>query len=253
MVRDEDIVFVTTTIYSECLDVQTKIIKKMFPNSEHVLIDGQDVLNWPNSMFYWINQIKNRNEKYFILIDEDCFLTNKDEVLRTISLLDTYDYIGCPDGYHPFRICNPIIINPFLLFGKIENLRLINIDFGNINYFIKTSQQFGYTWRNSENIKYKHIYRDTFNYKHKIIGPHSFEDGKEPYYCFFWYLLDIGMKFEYLYPYYDSENISTNPKIDENSPEMAIHIWESRNIDNDQKLFGLTTRERFNRYLNLNI
>lgn len=252
MVRDEDIVFVTTTIYSECLDVQTKVIKKMFPKSEHVLIDGRDVLNWPNSMFYWINQIKNRNEKYFILIDEDCFLINKDEVLRTISLLDTYDYIGCPDGYHPFRTCNPIVINPFLLFGKIENLRLLNVDFEKLTYGIKTSK-FGYTWRNSESINYKHIYKDNFNYTHRIIGPHTFEDGKEPYYGFFFHLLDIGMKFGYLYPYYDNENISTNPKIDENSPEMAVHIWESRNIDNDKKLFGLTFRERFNRFLNLNI
>lgn len=39
-------------------------------------------------MFYWINLVKETDAKYFILIDEDCFLTDKEEILKTISLLD---------------------------------------------------------------------------------------------------------------------------------------------------------------------
>jgi hypothetical protein len=224
----------------------------MFPESEHILIDGRDIQKWPNSMFYWINEIKDRNEKYFILLDEDCFLTNKEEIIKTLSLLDNYDYIGCPDGYHPLRNTNPIIINPFLLFGKVDNLNKIKYNMSNLRYKLKLKQGL-IGWNVTADIKCKKEYKDNFKYPHKIIGPYSFIEDKEPYYFLFWHLLDIGMKFGYLYPYYDSDNISTNPKIDENSPEMAVHIWESRNMKSDNKLIGLTAKERFNRFLNLNI
>ena len=57
------------------------------------------------------------------------------------------------------------------------------------------------------------------------------------------------MKFGYLFPHFDKELKSTNPKINEESNEMAIHIWESRNMDKDDKLFGTTTNERFEKVL----
>ena len=246
--EERDIVFATTTLFSDCLEVQRNIIKNMFPNSQHILIDGRDTVKWPNSMFYWINLVKETDAKYFILIDEDCFLTDKEEILKTISLLNEYDFIGCPDGYHPARTANPIVINPFLLFGRIDKLRLCQYDMSGLQYRTRFTYN-NYSWWNSANIKYKHLYKDNFNYPHQMIGNHTFEDGKEPYYPFFWHLLDLGMKFGYLFPHFDKELKSTNPKINEESNEMAIHIWESRNMDKDDKLFGTTTNERFEKVL----
>ena len=49
--------------------------------------------------------------------------------------------------------------------------------------------------------------------------------------------------------YFDKELKSTNPKINEESNEMAIHIWESRNMNNDNTLFGTTANERFKKVL----
>ena len=265
MIKDEDIIFITTTIFSECLELQQSQIKKYFPNSKSIIVDGSDKSLWPNSMFKWIDSVKNSNEKYFVLIDEDCFLVNKEEILNTLNLLEnnTHDIIGCPDGYHPFRTCNPIVINPFLLFGRVSDVKeKIKIDFYNLKYKIKSlpglyQKGHHYEWSNSAGIKYKHIYKETFIYPHPILSTFYFQDGKEPYYCFFWYLKEQGFNFGYLFPFMDEKLISTNPKINESSKEMAIHIWESRNMTTSQKLFGKTAKERFelakNYISNLNI
>ena len=52
MIKEEDIVFVTTTLYTKWLAYQLEIIKKLFPKSQHIIVDGRG--NWPNSWFYWI-------------------------------------------------------------------------------------------------------------------------------------------------------------------------------------------------------
>lgn len=252
MIKDKQIVFLTTTLFSECLELQKSLIKYYFPDSEHILIDGSDKLSWPNSMFIWIDKLKDRKEKYFVLIDEDCFIINKQEVLNTLSLLETdvYDIIGCPDGYHPFRTCNPVVINPFFLFGRVSDFTNFDINFSELKYKIKNlpgsiSKGHHYQWINSAGIKYKHSYKDDFFYTHPILADSIFQDGKEPYYCLFWYLKDKGFKFGYLFPYMDKNLVTTNPKINENSSEMAIHVWESRNMKSQEKLFGKTAKERF--------
>ncbi len=264
MITDEDIVFITTTIYSECLEFQQSLIKKLFPKSSLLIIDGRDLNRWPNSMFDWINELKKIEQKYFVLIDEDCFIISRQEVLNTINLLeeDVYDIIGCPDGYHPFRTCNPIVINPFLLFGRTKDIcEKIKLDFSCLKYKIKSLSNLTsgrhYEWTNSASIKYSHKYKDTFFYTHPQLSTAYFQDGKEPYYCLNWYLKEQGFRFGYLFPFMDQELTTTNPKLSDSSDAMAIHIWESRNMNNDKKLFGKTAKERFelarNYISNLNI
>lgn len=264
MIKDSQIVFLTTTLFSDCLELQKSTIKGNFPESEHILIDGTEKLDWPNSIFFWLDRLKGRTEKYFILIDEDCFITNKQEILNTLSLLEnqTFDILGCSDGYHPFRTCNPIAMNPFLLFGRVSDFTNFDINFSKLKYKIKNLPGLfvkgqHHQWTNSAGIKYKHSYRESFFYPHPILSESNFQDGKEPYYCLFWYLKDKGLRFGYLYPHMDKDLVTTNPKINESSPEMAIHVWESRNMNSSSKLFGKTARQRFelvkNYLSNLNI
>ena len=56
MVNDKDIVFVTTTLNTKWLNYQKRLIKNMFPDSKHIIVDGGK--NWPNSWFYWIDEVK---------------------------------------------------------------------------------------------------------------------------------------------------------------------------------------------------
>jgi hypothetical protein len=250
MIKDQDIIFVTTTLYTECLDLQQQIIKRFFPGSEIKLRDGSIAKEWPNSFYYWMQDVKKSDAKYFVHIDEDCFIINREEILKTLSLLeDRYDIIGCPDGYHPARQANPIVINPFFMLGKTSIIKDMDIDMVNLYYKLDFNK-YKYDWTNSAGLKFKHSYKDTFFYPHPIIGEFTFQDGREPYYGFFWYLKDKYYRFGYLYPHFDTNLKSTNPMIDVNSKEMAIHMWESRNMDSDKEFYGLTAKQRFDNIKN---
>jgi hypothetical protein len=249
MIEEKEIIFVTTTLYTECLELQKNIIKRLFPESEYHAIDGKDVSKWPNSFFYWMEAVKKSSAKYFIHIDEDCFIVDKEEIMKAVSMLvDRYDIIGCPDGYHPARESNPIAMNPFIMLGKTSIIKEMDIDMSVLRYtldFDKYRWLGCYNWTNSAGFKFKHSFKDTFFYPHPIIGEFSFQDGKEPYYGFFWYLKERFYRFGYLYPHFDSDLKSTNPRIDSLSKDMAIHMWESRNMDSDKEFYGLTAKQRF--------
>ncbi len=113
MIKDSEILFVTTTLYSKWLSYQSNIIKKLFPLSDYIIVDGRE--NWPNSWFYWIDEVKKSDKKYYIHIDEDFFITSKDELMKSIQKMedDNIDLLGCPDGYHHFRGANPVALNTF--------------------------------------------------------------------------------------------------------------------------------------------
>ena len=102
-VQEKDIVFVTTSLFTKWLEYQQKILKTLFPNSQIIVTDGRK--NWPVSWFYWIDKVKKTKKKYYIHIDEDCFLTSKTELLKAVEALETrkIDLLGCSDGYHRFR------------------------------------------------------------------------------------------------------------------------------------------------------
>ena len=86
MILEKDICFVTTTLYTKFLAYQSTILKKEFPDSQHLIINGTK--NWPNSWFYWIDEVKKTNCKFFIHIDEDFFLTSKDELMKALNKMD---------------------------------------------------------------------------------------------------------------------------------------------------------------------
>ena len=252
MVSDNEIVFVTTALYTKWLDYQKNIIKKLFPESTHIIVDGRKLSDWPNSWFYWIDHVKGSQYKWYVHIDEDCFITSKEELINAISKMDSEDInlMGCSDGYYKQRNAHPIAINPFLMIGKVSDINKIQIDMKSFRFKLNTQLTNGgllYYWTNNSGVKFKQEYKDTFIYPHKINSGFSFMDGKEPYYFFLWYMKEIGCKFGYLYPHLDEYYNSTNPRISENSNDIAIHMWETRNCDLDNSFLGLSNKERWSR------
>ena len=247
MINEKDIVFVTTTLYSKWLDYQSKIIKKLFPESQHIIVDGRG--NWPNSWFYWIDEVKKSDKKYYIHVDEDFFLTNKEELLRVLNKMESenIDLMGCPDGYHHYRGANPVAINTFLLIGRVDDVKKLELDLKSANYTLGTYDGRTFVWVNNFGIRFREDYKKDFNYPFQQQGGCNFNDDHEPYYAFLWSMKELGCKFDYLYPFFDERFKSTNPRFDENSSDIGIHMWYTREWTNQMDVHGLPNVERYNR------
>lgn len=242
---ENDIVFVTTTLHSKWLEYHKKIININFPESEHLISNGDK--NWPYSWFYWIEKVKSKNKKWYIHIDEDFFITNKNEVIKCIKKMesDNIDLLGCSDGYHHFRQNNPVAINTFFMIGKVEHLK--SLDFSDIK--IKWN---GNSYINNYNLHFKKEYLIDFKYNHNKMADCKYNDF-EPYYAFQWKMKDMGLKFDYLYPHFDEIFKSTNPRLDEQSKDIGIHMWYVRQWNSNMDVWGMKNIDRYNKiekYLN---
>ena len=238
MIEEKDIVFVTTTLYTKWLDYQSKIINNLFPESKQIVVDGRN--NWPISWFYWINEVKKSESKYFIHIDEDFFITSKEELLKSIQKMDdnNIDLMGVPDGLHHYRGANPVAINTFLMIGRVDKLN--SLDFSKI--------QFAYTqkgWINNYNLLFKESYKNDWQYTFKENGGSNFNFEQEPYYAFLWAMKEVGCKFDYLYPHFDERFKSTNPRLKEDSIDIGVHMWYTRQWNTDMDVWGLPNIKRY--------
>lgn len=250
IIRDKDIVFVTTTFFSKWLNYQRKSIKKLFPESDFITIDGNK--DWPYAWFYWLDELKGRKEKWFVHIDEDCFLSSRGELEKLILEMDSENATlsAVSDGYHHYRGANPVAINSFFMVGNTEHFNELNFSLEGIKFWHENNG-----WRNSLGIIYDEVkHRKDFVYPHKQM-----ENGEncayeqEPYYMILWMLKEKGRKFKYLFPYFDERFKSTNPRISEESPDIAIHMWYTRTWESPSPIHGVPNALRYQRieeYLN---
>jgi hypothetical protein len=246
MIIDSDIVFVTTSMSTKWIGYQQKILNANFPKSTFVVVSG--IGNWPKSWFYWIDQIKNLDKKWYIHIDEDCFLESREEVLKLLEKMDAED-IGISaisEAYCHFRGNNPVAFNSFFLVGRIQDLKDINIDLNCINFTYD-----GNKWSNSMGLHFKEEYKEGFEYVHEKAWPYeNYDIEAEPYYLFCWLMKEKKIKFYYLYPYFDDRFKSTNPRIEKDSPDIAIHMWYTRMWDSQMDVHGLPNSVRYSRLEN---
>lgn len=162
MIKESDIIFVTTSLSTKWIEYQQKILRDNFPESSFLVVDGSD--RWPAPWFYWIDKIKNSSAKWYVHIDEDCFIENKNEVIRLIQKMED-ENIGISaisEAYCHFRGNNPVAFNSFFLVGRVKDLEDINIDFKSVTFSYE-----GNNWRNSLGIKYKEEYAEDFEYVHE--------------------------------------------------------------------------------------
>ena len=245
MFREEELLFVTTTLNTKWLDKQQSIIKNMFPNALSLIVDGKN--NWPNVWFSWIKELKKYTGiKWVIHIDEDCFIINRDEFVKVIDNMtnNNIDVCGVPDGNHPYRGANPVAINTFLMIVNYD--KLLSIE----SSLKLDTLQFGYHhtngWLNSHNIYFDKNYISKFSYKFEPFGNGAnFNFEQEPYYYLMWCMLNNGFKFDYLYPHFDDTYKSTNPRIAENTPDIAIHMWYVREWKSNMDVHGVRNCERY--------
>lgn len=244
MVRDEDIIFVTTTLSSKWLKYQSEIVKRHFPDSRQIFFNGTH--SWPYSWFFWLETISSSEytQKWFVHLDEDCFIESKDEIVRLISMMEEGDYTlaATSDGYGHYRGANAIAINSFFMIGNRQHFADANFDYKRMNFRLEEGG-----WKNDFGIKYKDSYSEGFEYTHEKFGTDNRTFEQEPYYALLWTLKEQGRKFFYLYPHFDERFKSTNPRIDAESADIAVHMWYTRGWNSDMDVWGLPNYERYQR------
>jgi hypothetical protein len=242
MIKDEDIVFITTTLNSKWLGYSKSLVSKFFPNSQHVIKDGSR--NWPYAWFYWLEDIKTTSAKWFVHLDEDCFLLSKEPLIALIEKMQTENYSlsAVSDGYHHYRGANPAAINSFFLVGNVEHFNHLEFSLEGLNFWHTVDG-----WRNSLDIHYNPaLHRHDFKYPHEKFGNgENCDYEQEPYYMILWMLKERGRKFNYLYPHFDEKYKSTNPRIDKDSPDICIHMWYTRQWNSSMDVHGLPNIERY--------
>lgn len=250
MIKDSDIVFITPSLSTKWIEYQQKILKSNFPESSFIVIDGRG--GWPKSWFLWIDEIKKTNHKWYVHIDEDCFIESKEQLLILIQKIEDegYSLSAVSDAYHHYRGANPVAINSFFMVGKVQDILDLDLNIKDLSFWHHASEG----WKNNLEIGYKEIHRKDFTYPHEIMGnsENCFYE-QEPYYMVLWMLIERGKKFYYLYPHFDERFKSTNPRISKDSPDIAIHMWYTRFCDSPMDVHGLPNNERYlrlERYLN---
>ena len=226
MIKDEDITFITTSIYTKWLEHSQKCISKYFPNSKKIIINGSS--RWPMVWFDWIKELPSIASKWVIHIDEDCFISSRTEIERLVEIMEkgNYSVSGVSDGFHQYRNGNPVALNSFFMVCKKDDV-------------IKA-------FENGRVENYKEKFGEGFIYPHEIMGGER--DRKinwEPYYPFFFSLLDNGFKIHYLYPHFDQELKATVPRIDKDSGDLCTHMWYARSYNNNEMVYGVTNKERY--------
>jgi len=239
--KDSDIIFITTTLQTKWLVYQKEIIKNLFPESEHLIIDGSR--DWPYSWFYWMDEIKKIPCKWFVHIDEDCFLESREELIKLIEKMEEEEYSvsAVSDGFHHYRGANGTAINSFFMVGKKDDFLNSGFDYKDIKFNFD-----GKNWSNSKNIIFDREKHSGQFYPHaKMENGEDSSYEQEPYYALLWKLRENGKKFYYLYPSFDQRFKSTNPRIDSDSEDIAIHMWYTRMWESPMDVHGTPNIERY--------
>ena len=242
MIIEKDILFVTTSMNNKWSEYSRTLVKKNFPESEHLIVDGTD--GWWQVWFKWIKDVENKTQKWIIHIDDDAFITNKDEILRLINILDEegYSIAGIPDGHNHIRGSNPVSINPF--FMAIRRDHVVESWDWSLEHKFKTE------WIEDYKHEYEKGFIDDVIGKHKMS--HEFCDLQfsptwkgDIFYPLFWKMLSDGRRIKYLYPNYGGHILeSTNPSIEKGSPEFLIHMWFTREWNTTKHLPRYTAVEQ---------
>lgn len=234
------ITFFTTSTYSDIQPIQATCLKKHFTESEHIIINGR--YNW--SWYEWLEIAKDIESDWYVHIDEDCFITSKQDILDLINemVLNNYDISGPPDGHFEYRSGNHMAFNSFFM---IMNRKAIDAWHNR-----KRIIQFRKEWIEPYPFEIKNKSHYEYNMEFGSDGKSFAEIWKpdtEPYYDFMWVLKDNDIKFNYLEPVFGEEFQTTNLL-----NNTVIHMWHQRQRDINHivsPLHKMTNKSRFDEFI----
>jgi hypothetical protein len=232
---DKDILFITTSRFTPWLEWTKKSVKKFFPNSEHLIIDGTQ--NWPTVWFEWLNHLKNYNTKYFVMIDEDAFVLQRDGIVQALLEMTNRNatLAGVPDCYFVWRGFNEVAMNPFFLMGdRSKVLQALS------------------SVPNWHRLRFNAKYFEKAKYDWHVKDRQSIATEYEPFYCFFYAILEANHSFYYLFPYDDygfaneqHRLPATCVRMTPETSNLALHMWYSRQWNDAQNASRYQKLEKY--------
>lgn len=218
------ITFFTTSTFSDIQETQTACIRKHFPESNHIKFDGRQ--NWFMVWYDWLNFAKNFESDWYVHLDEDCFITSREEILNLIQEMidNNYDIAGPPDGHFEYRSGNHMAFNSFFMIMNRKCIDAWHMRTGTPQFKKEWIEEYPYEKRNHSHYEYNM----EFGSSGKPLGA-IWKPETEPYYDFMWVLKDSGIKFKYLEPVFGDEFQTTNLL-----NNTIIHMWHQRErfVDN---------------------
>ena len=228
--RDEEIVFVTTTRYTPWLAESQAAIAAELPSSRRIVVDGRS--GWPDVWFRWLRRVRRARERWVCLVDEDCFLCDRAALAAIVARMDETGaaVAGVPDHFYVPRSFNELAMNPFFLVVDRPAMREATKrvrDWRELRVREEWFDRARYPWS-------PEIRREAVEY--------------EPFYPFFWLFYEAGMELLYLYPHEDHRFANerglfpaTAVRLEPGAPDACVHLWYSREWDTDDH------RERYAR------
>jgi hypothetical protein len=226
-VNDSEILFLTTAIGTRWLFYQQFFLAQSFPLAKKVLIDGNN--RWDFNLgleCVWYDFVRvairfNDRYKYFVYIDEDCFIFNRIGIVDAIKKIECHkvSLIGPADVVSGVRNNNPYALNSFLLIGKIADLKDI--------------------WTK---------YDLTLSFNKLVESGHVPEQKMtheaEPYYNFFWNYRFKHLKIGFLSTSMNSR-LKCTQLLCENGQVFGFHMWLTRNWNDNLSFHGIPNIERY--------
>jgi hypothetical protein len=223
---NKEIAFFTTAIGTRWLFYQQYLLRAHYPGSQRYIINGNVRWNFDSGLdCVWYDFVKHAiasppEVKYFVCIDEDCFITRPAFVYDLIKKLENeqISLIGPPDVIDQIRGANPLALNSFFMIGKIADLRLVYDHFD-------TSLAF-------EDLDLA-----------KPIMKNPARDA-EPYYPFFWNYYRHDLRIAFLKSAFDPTYCCT-ALLDNSGSTWALHMWYTRKWGSKMDFCGQPNRVRY--------
>lgn len=227
--------FLTSSMGTKWQAYSQALLQINFPECKKILIDGSS--GW--DPLFFTKRLERIGTEYQVLVDEDCFILDRGQLVYLINLMDEnhdISVISTPDGGTFHRDYNPIACNPF--FAIIRQRALI-----------KAISKQG--WETLSYCDIEHFSEK--NHVNKLDIKRISYEKSEPYYPFFWAVISSGGAIKYLVPSVQKDILASEITLDGFTQPLLIHMWWLRRwFDHGQdEYLKMPNIERYNRLENM--
>lgn len=214
--KSEKITFITSSLGTKWESYSQALLKIHFPECRRIVVDGTRFWN----PLYFMDYANEISTDYLVLVDEDCFIFDRDQLLDLVDYLDKNEecaLVATPDGGTYHRDYNPVACNTFFSIIRRKALLIVAED-----------EQ--WTERKYTDVINKITNNQREHLKRLDLGRANYNKS-EPYYPFFWSLIFHNYTIRYLIPSLNTNLLASEIIINGAERPMLIHMWWLRSCN----------------------